>query len=70
MAYHTFEFLRKRRKDPKWRDAYLNALLKRLYGAVFVMLLLVGFVYVRNDDIDVMMYLESLIKKIKSFFGS
>ena len=50
--------------------AYLNALLKRLYGAVFVMLLLVGFVYVRNNDIDVMMYLESLIEKIKSFFGS
>ncbi len=44
MAYHTFEFLRKRRKDPKWKDAYLNALLKRLYGAVFIMLLLVGFV--------------------------
>lgn len=70
MAYHTFKFLRKRRKDSKWRDAYLNALLKRLYGAVFVMLLLVGFIYVRNNDIDVMVYLESLIEKGKNFFGS
>ncbi|MDR2276378.1 MAG: hypothetical protein LBE23_00870 [Vagococcus sp.] len=68
MPYHTFEFLRKRRKDPKWRDAYLNALLKRLYGAVFVMLLLIGFVYVRNNNIDVMIYLESVIEKIKKFF--
>lgn len=68
MAYHTFEFLRKRRKDPKWRDAYLNALLKRLYGAVFIMLLLVGFVYTKNNNIDVMAYLESVFEKIKNFF--
>lgn len=68
MAYHTFEFLRKRRKDPKWKDAYLNALLKRLYGAVFIMLLLVGFVYTKNNNIDVMAYLESVFEKIKNFF--
>lgn len=68
MAYHTFEFLRKRRKDPKWRDAYLDALLKRLYGVVFAVLLLVGFVFVKNNDIDVMIYLENLIEKIKSFW--
>lgn len=30
MAYHTYEFLRKRRNEPKWRDAYLTARNKRI----------------------------------------
>ena len=36
MAYHTYEFLRKRRNDPKWRDAYQSALIQRLIGVVFI----------------------------------
>jgi Zn-dependent oligopeptidase len=27
-AYHTFKFLRRRRKDPKWRDEYLKELIE------------------------------------------
>lgn len=67
MAHHTFEFLRKRRKDPKWRDAYLNALLKRIYGAVFIMLLFVGFLYIKYNNIDIMAHLKLIFEKIKYF---
>ncbi len=66
MAYHTFEFLRKRRKDPKWRDAYLNALLKRLYGAVFLMLIFIGIIYL--NDIDIMSYLDIFFEAMRNIF--
>lgn len=47
MAYHTYEFLKNRRNDPKWRAAYISARNKKIisflllgnlffWGAVFL----------------------------------
>lgn len=43
MAYHTYDFLKKRKDDPKWRDAYLIAHTDRLislYRTTFLFLLI------------------------------
>lgn len=65
MAYHTYEFLRKRRNDPKWRDAYQSALIQRLIGVVFILLVLIGILLVYRYDIDVMHYVNLVADKIK-----
>lgn len=70
MAYHTFEFLRRRRKDPKWRDAYLNAVLRRLLVAIFILLIAVGAVYISNNNIDIITYLEIIFEKATNFVNN
>lgn len=64
MAYHTYEFLKNRRNDPKWRAAYISARNKKIisflllgnlffWGAVF-------WRYIVRNDIDVMSYINEL----------
>lgn len=36
MAYHTFEFLRKRRHEPKWKLDYQIALLSRILYSLII----------------------------------
>lgn len=44
MAYHTFEFLRKRRHEPKWKLDYQIALLSRiLYGLIIANVFVWGY---------------------------
>jgi len=70
MAYHTFKFLRKRRKDPKWHDEYLSALTKRLWGIVFVFLLIVIFLFVINSNIEIKLLIEKILNRITFFLNN
>lgn len=53
MAYHTFKFLRRRRKDPKWRDEYHLALLKRLCSVASILLVVVVILNIGKYSIQV-----------------
>lgn len=68
MAYHTYEFLKRRRNDPKWRGAYISARNKRIISFLLVgNLFLWGAVfwrYIERNDIDVMGYINEFIQKI------
>ena len=45
MAYHTYEFLKRRKNDPKWRKAYTSARNKRIIGTlVTINIIIWGFV--------------------------
>ncbi|WP_086351171.1 hypothetical protein [Candidatus Enterococcus clewellii] len=68
MAYHTYEFLRKRRNEPKWRDAYLAARNKRIILFLVMGNLLfwgaIAWRYIENNDIDIMSYIEKMKQAI------
>ncbi|MEI5994113.1 hypothetical protein [Candidatus Enterococcus mansonii] len=68
MAYHTYEFLRKRRNDPKWRDAYISARNKKIISFLLVgNLFFWGSIiwrYIERNDIDVIMYINELKQSI------
>lgn len=67
MAYHTFEFLRKRRKDPKWKDAYQTALLKRLWTLIAVLAVVVVIIYIYKNDVPYQEIIHNISKKIMNF---
>jgi hypothetical protein len=73
MAYHTYEFLKKRRKDPKWRNAYLNARNKRiisfLFAANFLFWGAILWRYIENNDIDVNSYVERIKQTIMNILN-
>ena len=73
MAYHTYEFLRKRRNDPKWREAYLSERNKRIITfLILANLLFWGALlwrYIENNNIDVMVYLDELKQNIINFLA-
>lgn len=72
MAYHTYEFLRKRKNEPKWRDAYLKAKWIRIISFLFTATLIIGgfviYKYVKQNNIDVTTYIQSLITKFTDLF--
>lgn len=50
MALHTYEFYRKRKNDPKWRDAYIEARDKRIISflvtlIVLAVLMIIGILF-------------------------
>ena len=56
MAYHTYEFLKRRKNDPKWRKAYTSARNKRIIGTlVTINIIIWGFVLwkkIESGDIE------------------
>ncbi|EOH96784.1 hypothetical protein UAW_01742 [Enterococcus haemoperoxidus ATCC BAA-382] len=68
MAYHTYEFLKKRRNDPKWREAYISARNKKIISfLVLGNLFFWGAIlwrYIERNDIDVMSYIYELKQRI------
>jgi hypothetical protein len=68
MAYHTYEFLRARRRDPKWRERYQVERLKRiaifLTGILFFEMLLILY----QSNVDVSTWCHELSMKVTHFF--
>lgn len=68
MAYHTYEFLRARRHDPKWRERYQIERLKRiatfLTGILFFEILLILYQY--NADFG--MLWQDISAKVTQLF--
>lgn len=68
MAYHTYEFLKKRRNDPKWREAYISARNKKIISfLVLGNLFFWGTIlwrYIERNDIDVMSYIYEFKQRI------
>lgn len=56
MAYHTYEFYRKRKNDPKWRDDYINARNIRIITSLITLVILVFgllfYFYVKSNDVS------------------
>lgn len=69
MAYHTYEFLKKRRNDPKWRSAYISARNKKIISfLVLGNIILWGAIYwryIERNNIDVMSYLNELQQRVR-----
>ncbi|MGX7263623.1 hypothetical protein [Enterococcus crotali] len=68
MAYHTYEFLKNRRNDPKWRASYISARNKRIISfLVMGNLFFWGAIlwrYIDRHDIDVMIYINEIKQTI------
>lgn len=68
MAYHTYEFLKNRRNDPKWRDAYISARNKKIISyLVLGNVILWGAIlwrYIGRNNIDVMNYINAFKQRI------
>ncbi|MGC6769070.1 hypothetical protein [Enterococcus sp. LJL51] len=68
MAYHTYEFLKKRRNEPKWRKAYISARNKRIISTlILINLLLWGtvlFIYIQSNNTDISTYIENIKQTI------
>ncbi len=45
MAYHTYEFLKRRKNDPKWRKAYTSARNKRIIGTLVTIYNYLGLLF-------------------------
>ncbi|RXK57316.1 hypothetical protein EPB68_09345 [Enterococcus faecalis] len=73
MAYHTYEFLKRRKNDPKWRKAYTSARNKRIIGAlVTINIIIWGFVLwkkIESGDIGVNNIIDVLKSKINEFLN-
>ncbi|MDN6071293.1 MAG: hypothetical protein L0I48_08895 [Lactococcus plantarum] len=67
MAYHTYEFLRRRKNEPKWREAYQKALLLRMIGIVCMLAIIAVGLFVYKYDIDIMHYVNLVADKAKEF---
>ena len=56
MAYHTYEFYRKRKNDPKWRDDYINARNIRIITSLITLVILVFgllfYFYVKSNNVS------------------
>lgn len=56
MAYHTYEFYRKRKNDPKWRDEYINARNIRIITSLITLVILVFgllfYFYVKSNNVS------------------
>ncbi|OSH41544.1 hypothetical protein YM116_1772 [Enterococcus faecalis] len=73
MAYHTYEFLKRRKNDPKWRKAYTSARNKRIIGTlVTINIIIWGFVLwkkIESGDIEVNNIIDVLKSKINEFLN-
>ncbi|EPM8095639.1 hypothetical protein ACTRHD_001752 [Enterococcus faecalis] len=72
-AYHTYEFLKRRKNDPKWRKAYTSARNKRIIGTlVTINIIIWGFVLwkkIESGDIEVNNIIDVLKSKINEFLN-
>lgn len=72
MAYHTYEFLKKRKNETKWRDAYLKAKWMRIISFLFIVALIIWgifiYKYVEQNNIDITAYIQTLINKLTDLF--
>lgn len=74
MAPHTYEFLRKRRNDPKWRPSYIKARNSRIisfFGSLII-IIFIGFVYLRyqgKDVSEIQLFIDNIILKVSDFFN-
>ena len=70
MAYHTYDFLRRRKNDPKWRGAYESARLQRTISFVFVLAIIAIVLFIYKYNIDVMYYVNIVVEKIENIYKS
>lgn len=70
MSYHTFKFLRKRRKDPRWKEEYQIALLKRIIAFLFSVVLFSVFYAFFKRPAETEELLNTWLIKIQTFVES
>lgn len=70
MAYHTFKFLRRRRKDPRWKYEYQKALIKRIIGISIGITVLFVYGIAINNDVDISAFFTGLLERFFSFVDS
>ncbi|GAX48085.1 hypothetical protein [Pseudolactococcus reticulitermitis] len=70
MAYHTYEFLKRRKNEPKWAVAYHKALMNRILSAIIsiiiILLVILVYLYIDRNNVDVQYYFEICKEKISN----